>query len=310
MRLMTYNIGGVKETGFSLQDVMAVIQKIQPDILSVQEITEILDLDGNWARQPEMIAEALGYGENYFFGPVMSLREHFHARKALFVDGIFNGWQDWQHGNAIFSRWPFARLGDRSKPGRPENIPLYTPLRYQGTRNTDPRGMLLARIGQAPFYPYVISTHFTTLLGEHEREGKMNLKANEEAKIMRWKQAQRLLDVITKHVLEKGELVFLMGDLNAAPSELCLSGLLQGEGNFVRLQPENPIPTHPKISEPVDHILIHAGKRRVEYRCWILEDMQCKRASDHLPVVTDIKIYDENSPRHKELGPGVIREET
>jgi endonuclease/exonuclease/phosphatase family metal-dependent hydrolase len=170
--------------------------------------------------------------------------------------------------------------------------------------------MALARIHQAPLYPYVISTHFTTLLGEHEREGRMNLKASEEARIMRWRQAQRLLDVTTKHLLEKGELVFLMGDLNATPSELCMSGLVGSEGNFVRLLPENPMPTHPKVSEPVDHILIHVGKQRVEYRCWIMEDTQAKQASDHLPVMADIKIYAENSPRYEELGPGVIREET
>jgi len=306
---MTYNIGGIKEGDFSLQNVISVTRDAQPDILAAQEITEILDLDGNRERQPAMIAEALGYGENYYFGPIVSMREHFHARKALFVEGIFNGWQDWWHGNAVFSRWPFVRLGDRSKPGQPQNIPLYTPLRYQGTRNTDPRGMILARIGRAPFYPYVISTHFTTLLGEHEREGRMNLKANEEAKIMRWKQAQRLLDVISKHLLERGELVFLLGDLNALASELCLSGLLVGEGGFVRLRPENPMPTHSKVSGPVDHILVFAGKRRVEYRCWVVENAQSRGASDHLPVVADLAIYDENSPRYKQLGPGVIPQE-
>jgi endonuclease/exonuclease/phosphatase family metal-dependent hydrolase len=303
---MTYNIGGLKEARYRLKDVIEVIRSIQPDILAVQEITETVDLDGNWQRVMETIADALGYGHNCYFGPTISMREHFTAKKALFVDGLFNDWQDWWSGNAIYSRWPFVRLGDRSKPGLPQNLPVYIPLQYQGNRDTDPRFVILARIGDGRSFPIVMATHFSTLLGERDPVDPQRSQKKERAETMRWEQCQHMLDLTKRHLLERGELVILMGDLNATPSEACITDLLEKEGGFVRLAPIRSIPTHLKVLEPVDHILVYPGKRRIEYGCWVIDDAFTRKASDHLPVVAGINIYDENSARFRELGPGCI----
>jgi endonuclease/exonuclease/phosphatase family metal-dependent hydrolase len=306
---MTYNIGAVKKAGYSFESALSVIEKVQPDLLAIQESVEKVDLDGLWVRQAASIAERLGYGDHHYFGAAISMREHFTSKKSLFVDGVFDGWQDWWLGNALVSRWSFVRLGDGSRPGEPQNLPLYRPLQYEGTRDTDPRGMVIGRIDLAPFYPYLIGTHFSTLVGERTHIGRIDVNVREEAQIMRWKQAHRLLDIVQRRLLDKGEIVFLLGDLNAIPGEVCMADLLEAEGRFVRLIPDNPQPTHPKISEPVDHILVHAGGRRIEYHCWIVDDDECRMASDHLPVVADIEVYDDKSTRAREMGMGIYRKE-
>lgn len=306
LRLMTYNVGGVKQTEFSIDDVLEVIKNARPDLLAIQEVTERVDLDGNWVRLPSVIAQALGYGDKTFFGPTISMREHFHPKKALFVKGIFGDWKDWWQGNALFSRWPFVRLGDPSRPGQPQNLPLYRPAIYEGSRDTDPRYMILARVGYPALRPFAIATHLTTVIGEHDREDQPGIQNSERARTMRWQQSQRLLETIRSNLLVRDEFVILMGDMNAAASEPCISDLLENEGRFVRLAPVKPVPTHPKLEEPIDHILVHPGNRRVEYKCWVVDNTLARGASDHLPVVADIDIYDRNSLRLRERGPGVI----
>ena len=305
IRLMTYNIGGVKESRFSTQQLMEVITEIQPDILAVQEITERVDFDGNWIRFPLMINDALGYSENFFFGSTISMNDYFHPKKTLFVDGLFSDWQEWQQGNAIFSRWPFIRLGNRSKLGPPRNLPIYRPAIYEGSRDTDPRYIILARIGHPNTQPYIIATHLTTILGEHDLEDPKDLPNCARAQRMRLEQIQMVLEIVNQ-LFEAGELVILMGDLNAISSEPCISNLLEKEAKFIRLAPTREIPTHPKVREPIDHILVHPGARRIEYTCWTYNDPPAHKASDHLPVVADIKIYEHSSSRLEEFGPGVF----
>jgi len=293
-RLMTYNIGGArKDFGSVLSDVNEVVKEVSPDILVVQEATEFQDADGEWDSVLSRVAAAGEFGKHVCFGPTLSMQEHMHVRKALFVHSIFNDWLDWRQGNAMLSRWEFARLGNPSKCGVPRNVPLYlTPL-YRGNRDTDPRYALVARIKKAPIFPFAVGVHFTTLVAEREQEGgprSLPGKA-EEAQILRFRQARRLLDLLREHVLDRGEVVFLLGDFNAVVSEPCISLVLESEGRFVRLIPaEGQNATHPKAAEPIDHIFVYPSDRLIEYRCWIEDSPIARRASDHLPVVADVVI--------------------
>jgi len=290
---MTYNVmGAIGALDSKLGDVIEVVREIAPDILVIQETAEFQDADGMWHSALGQIAQTGGLG-NYCLGPTISLREHMHVQKPVFVHGIFNDWQDWRQGNGILSRWEFVRLGDSAKPGAPRNVPIYrTPL-YQGNRDTDPRYALIARIGRAPVFPFVLGVHFTTLIAERGREeGPRPLPGRtEEAQFLRLKQAKRLLDLLGEHVLERGEVVFLLGDFNAVASEPCIVSVLEAEGGFVRLIPtQGPGITHPKVIGPIDHIFVYPRDRLVEYQCWIVDGLAARRASDHLPVVADVKV--------------------
>ncbi len=215
------------------------------------------------------------------------------VRKGLFVHGLFNDWQDWKQGNALLSRWEFVRLGDPSKPGTPRNVPLFRAPLYEGNRDTEPRYALLSQIRHPQLTLYVVGLHLTTLVGERGRDGGSPAQPErlEAARALRVEQARRLLTLLQKHVLARGEVVILLGDFNAPASEPCISSVLVEEGGFKRLDPTNgQESTHPEVVEPIDHILVYPGNRLAEYRCWIVDTPQAREASDHLPVVAEVAL--------------------
>jgi len=206
------------------------------------------------------------------------------VKKDVMVKGVFNDWWNWSKGNALLSRIPFSRLGDASRPGVPRNVPLYQPQAYEGTRDTDPRFALIARIKHAPF-PFAATLHLTTLVGERASPSQPEIV--QQAQKLRYDQIQRLLDLVRAHILQKGQPLILAGDFNAAQNELCLRDLLEKNG-FLRLNPKNEIPTHPDLPDPIDHIYFFPKERLLNYSCRIEAGDLSHRASDHLPVVADL----------------------
>lgn len=289
-RLMTYNLGGGrKDFASNLAGILQVIANAAPDILVVQEAVDYQDADGTWFNVAEQIARIGGFRNNYFFGPTLSMKEHMHVERAIMVTGLFNDWQDWRHGNAMFCRWGFTRLSNSSRAGTPRNIPIYRPPVYEGNRDTDPRFVLLARLNQPPWYPFVMGVHLTTLLGER---GPRELPGRaEQAQMVRFQQAKRLLRLGREHLLDHKELIFLLGDFNAASTEACITTALEGEGGFTRLIPTSgPLATHPKVADSVDHIFVYPAERLVGYQCWTVDNEIARSASDHLPVIADIVV--------------------
>jgi endonuclease/exonuclease/phosphatase family metal-dependent hydrolase len=212
----------------------------------------------------------------------------------LFVDSVFSGWSELTKGNAVLSRWDFAGLGDSAKSGAPRNIPIYqTPL-YRGARDTEPRYALISRISRAPFYPFVVGVHLTTLRAERahvQDAATFSKEAVEEAQIIRLKQAKRLLDLLKRHVLEQREFVFLLGDFNAVAREPCIRFVLESEGGFVRLRPSGErTSTHSTAPGIIDHILVYPQDRVLDYECRIVDSEIARESSDHLPVVADVWI--------------------
>lgn len=291
LRLMTYNVGGGRrDFGSVLSAVIEVIREVVPDVLVVQEATESQDADGVWHSVVDQIAAGGGFG-HFHFGPTLSMREHMHVRKSLFVRSVFDDQRDWRQGNAMFSRMRFVRLGDPLQSGEPRSVPLYRRPLYQGNRDTEPRDALLARIDRPPVYPFVVGVHLTTLVGERKKGDTGPLPGRaEEAQELRVEQAERLIGWLEECVLQPGEVVLLLGDFNAVPTEPCISSVLEKKG-FVCLVPtEGPGFTHRGNRGAIDHILVYPHDRLVEYRCWIVDNPTARQASDHLPVVADVTL--------------------
>lgn len=289
LRLMTYNIGqGRKDFRSVFGDILQIIQDTKPDLLVLQEVIETRNMDNVETSYARIIMQECQFA-HFYFGQTLSMSEHMHTGKIQFVQALFEDYVEWQQGNAIFSRSRFVRLGDESKEGTPWNIPIYRPPVYEGNRDTDPRYALLARIDHAPFFPLVIGTHLTTLLGERGGQIRELPGKSEEAQLARFRQAQRLLDLIRRH--QSNEIVFLLGDLNAVASEPCIASVLEKEGGFFRLKPRESRSTHLfKVAEAVDHIFVYPEHRLVNYECRIIDNEMAQRASDHLPVVADVVI--------------------
>lgn len=304
LKLMTYNIGGGrKNLGSQFSTILRIIEEENPDILAVQEAVKWKSLNGDQFDQAKKIAESGINNKFFYFGSTLKMQENFHVKKELFIHAVFNDCENLEQGNALFSRWPFTRLGDSNKSGSPQNIPLYKVL-YGGNRESDPRHVILSRINMGHAKAFLMTTHLTTLYGE--RGSRQIPQKSEDAQMMRWEQCERILDLIREYVLEKNELTLLMGDFNAAPNEPAIMSSLEKKGGFVRLIPNNNIGTHLKLKSPVDHILIFPGKYHIKYNCRIYDDNFS--ASDHNPVVADIVIFNSDTVEHKKLGAGVFKE--
>lgn len=301
LRLMTYNIGGIKSSNYSFDSVLQIIKELSPDFLCIQEIVEMTSGSGKLDSQVQEIASILGENTSYWFGPTISLYQNFHPSKNLFVDLVFKDTQEWLQGNAFFSKMNFIALGDELEEGLPKNLPLFTPVSYEGNRNTDPRKLLISRINIPQAYPYVLGTHLTTLVGEHDENPEMRTQVKGLAQKMRLEQTKKILQIIERHTIHQGKMTILMGDFNANEDESCIVDILETEGKFVRLIPEN-------IGNPqtVDHIFIFAGDNCIDYRCRIYNEEIAYRASDHFPVYADISISSPTSKGSSKQCPGVF----
>lgn len=291
LRVMTLNLGGgIKNFSGTLETnvnrseaLLTLIHQIKPDLLCVQEIAQYVDGDGIKHSMVDLIREGAQFSHAYY-GETLSMKRHMQVRKDLMVEGLFKDWWDWSKGNAVFSRIPFARLSSEKKDGFPRNVPIFQPLTYEGTRDTDPRFAIIARVKQAPF-PYLVNMHLTTLVGE--RGEAPQEKIIQSARELRAEQILRVMDLVEANILKAGLPLILTGDLNANPDEDALSGILEAEKGFMRLVPENPIATHPFAGE-VDHFYISPTGTLREYRCKVIDNDLAHRSSDHLPVVADL----------------------
>jgi endonuclease/exonuclease/phosphatase family metal-dependent hydrolase len=285
---MTYNIGGGRrDFGTVLDSVLDVVRQTQPDVLALQEATRWLDADGHWHSSVNFLADVLGNGYQSFFGPTITLQQHFSSEKSNFLRAIFDDLQDWQFGNALLVRGGFAQLSDPTRPGQPYNLPIFRPAQYLGNRDTDPRHILLTRIAGKDVSPLVVATHLTTLLGERGGPERLLPGKTEQAEQMRCQQTHSLLNILQPYAMQKGELIFLLGDLNATEDEACMANLRQA--GFTHLHPENDgIATHTKLCCPVDHILVYPAARLKNYQCRVIDTPIARQASDHLPVVADV----------------------
>ena len=310
IKLMTYNIGGGrKDLGSVATGILETIQQERPDILALQEAISIVT-ENNVENTLTEISSNIRYN-HFFFGQTLSMEQNLSVNKYLFVYGIFNDWKDWQQGNALLSQWPFIRLNALSA-GTPRNIPIYSP-NYEGNRDTEPRYVILARVNHPTTPFYVLTTHLTTLLGERGGEKREIPLITEKAKMLRYVQCRQIITLINKHLLEKEQLVFLMGDFNAEVDEPCIQELLKN--GFFHLSPEEKVGTHIKRQdEPVDHIFVYPGKNLIKYRCQIIKNkmnasnIEAFGPSDHLPVVAEVNIYDQNTEEYKLNGSGVQKD--
>ena len=295
LRIATLNISGGEKsfeefpqaTQKSRQEALEIlVNRLNATLLCLQEVSEYLDSDGLTHSLMDGINKAGSYDYSYY-GETISMDTHMQVRKDVMVKGIFNDWWDWSKGNAIHARIPFARLSEPSRPGTPRNIPIYQPPVYEGTRDTEPRFVILTRLKEPP-HPFIATLHLTTLVNERAPHTSGNQKG--KAQEIRRQQISRFLDLVRVNILEKDEPLILAGDFNASSEEACIEGMLLSENGFKRLKPDDEGPSHPEAEDPIDHIFFYPEDRLLDYHCWIETSGLSRKASDHLPVVADIKI--------------------
>ena len=295
LKVATLNISGGQKTFEDFahdspqarQDALQhLVGQIEPDVLCLQEVSQFVDADGVSHNLVDNLKQPGKY-EHFFYGKTVSMETHMQVKKDMMVEGIFNDWWNWSKGNAILSRIPFSRLSDPQRSGSPRSIPLYQPGIYEGTRDTEPRNAILARFRQLP-YPFIATLHLTTLVGERRPRASRNKIG--QSHLLRHQQIQRFLDLVRVHILQAEQPLILTGDFNATQDEFCIRKLLEADHQFVHLTSENDVPSHNKVSRPIDHIFFYPRQRLVDYSCRIVDEDLSRRASDHLPVVAELQI--------------------
>ena len=293
LRVMTLNLGGgVKnfsgkmETSSGKAKALAtLIDTVKPDFLGVQEVAQYTDADGSLHSMVERISLDGGFDYSYY-GETLSMKKHMQIKKDLMINGLFNDWWDWSKGNAVFSHVPFSRLGNVEKDGVPRNVAIFQQLSYEGTRDTDPRYIILTRLRKEPF-PFVINLHLTTLVGERGDHAWSEIF--DAAKLTRSQQISRILGLIEQHVLIHEHPLIMMGDFNAQIDEYSLKDMLVRDHKFVHLAPVENIPTHPTAGA-VDHIFFFPATRLLSYKAYVIDNELTHSISDHLSVVADLVI--------------------
>lgn len=293
LRVMTLNLGGgvknftgsPEKSSGKTQALVQLINDINPDFLGVQEVAQYIDADGGLHSMVDRLRLDANF-DYFFYGETLSMKKQMQIKKDLMINGLFNDWWDWSKGNAVFSRTPFARLGNPTKDGVPRNVPIFLPLSYEGTRDTDPRYVILTRLKQEPS-PFVMNLHLTTLVGE--RGDHIWSEVVDAARLTRSQQISRVLGLIEEHILIPENPLILMGDFNAEINEYSLKDMLEQDHQFVHLAPKENIPTHVNAGA-VDHIFFFPVKRLISYETHIINSALAHSVSDHLPVVADIVI--------------------
>ena len=293
LRVMTLNLGGgeknftgsAEQTENKAEALVQLIEEIKPDVFGVQEIAHYIDADGITHSMVDRIHTDCGF-QHAFYGETLSMKRHMQVKKDLMVNGLFNDWWDWSKGNALFSNIAFSRLSDTNKDGVPRNVPLFQPVTYEGSRDTDPRYVILTRLKQAP-YPFVLNLHLTTLVGERGENAWSEVV--DAARITRSQQISGVISLVERHVLIPQLPMILMGDFNATADEYTLRDMLEEDHGILQLKPQETIATHPNAGA-VDHIYFFPAKRLVEYTCFVVSTPLSRSISDHLPVVADITI--------------------
>lgn len=293
LRLMTFNIAGGKRA-YSMSDenpyphlqaIIGIVRDAAPDILVLQEVTDWEFRDGARASALAGIAHTCGFERGCHFDPTLTLRDHLHVGNEIMIDALFADVANWRRGNAVCARPGFVQLADATTPGSPRGVPIFRPPRYEGNRDTEPRNAVLARANCAPVFPYVVGTHLTTLTGERGHNGSS--AREREAREVRTMEAGRILGLLRRHVLDREEVVLLMGDFNAEPGEPCIASTLVERGGFELLSGAGV--THRRAHRTVDHILVYPRSRLIDYECWSVD---CT-ASDHNPVIADVTLRSE-----------------
>jgi len=295
LRVITHNLGGgTKQYKGSLESMpmeqkeamRGLIRELNADVLCVQEVAQYIDADSLQHSMVDHIRDAGSY-PHYLYGETLSMKRHMQVKKDTMVDGLFMDWWDWSKGNAIFSRQPFSRLGDPTKEGYPRNVPIFQPLSYEGSRDSDPRYVILARIKQAPF-PYVLNLHLTTLVGERPPHAWDDVI--DAAQSTRHLQLKRVMDLVQRNIIDKHEPLIITGDFNATPEEYNIGEYLEKEIGLTRLVPRNKVATH-AVAGQVDHIFFYPKDRLDGYECWVENSRQARQVSDHLPVIAEITFH-------------------
>jgi len=242
IKVLNYNIhrGTDSAKNYNLEATCAAIKGSGAEIVGIQEIDRNWSERSNWEDQVEILTKVLG------------MKSVFAA--SIDLPPKTPGGPNRQLGNGLFSKYPILS---------PQVHHMYINddpnLAYDGTRETEPRSILEAKIDLGEKTISVLCTH----LSVHSRKERLRQIGK--------------LEGIIKRI--EGSLI-LLGDLNASPDS---EEILRLRKILIDPSLGKGLVTKPNEKRQVDYILVRDLK---------VDEIKVLKsdASDHLPLLAKLTL--------------------
>ena len=308
LQVVTFNIGGARGMRPAPHDheklavdaicaLKQVINPAQPTVIALQE-TGLAMVNGSQKNVARKMARLLG--EDYLdaFAAEVTMCDHPHPN--LWDRPAFRHMTHAAEGNAIITNLPtedwswgsypsYHNCGVAGAWARSTGISRAT-LYSSGSRDTQPRNLMVASLNYRGIPLYFLNTHLGVLIGEDRRDA--TYERSRTASQMRQAQVNEILHVVDelKRADEANEqperAIVLAGDFNAQPATPEMEML---QRDFRLLAPENDARqqwTHHAHRILIDHILLHDPADQFEViSCHIQNQIPFDDLTDHRPTV-------------------------
>ena len=305
LQVVTFNIGGARgmrpaphDHHRLASDTFATLKQVinprQPTIIALQETGRAIHRE-RCRDVGKRLARLLGEQYMASFAPEVTMCQHPHPN--LWDRPAYRDMREAAEGNGIVTNlsaeswsWGSFPAGCHGKEtwARHTNISRAT-LYSSGSRDTQPRNLMVASLRYRGMPLYFLNTHLGVLLGEDRRD--MEFELSRAASQMRQGQVADILNVVDElkaadRANEAPErAILLAGDFNAQPDSPEMEAL---QRQFRLLSPENmrsELWTHDQYRILIDHVLLHdpAGHMNV-ISCHIQSKLPFDDLTDHRPL--------------------------
>jgi endonuclease/exonuclease/phosphatase family metal-dependent hydrolase len=301
---VTINIGGHRhlndaplKTTQIASDVRRIlpIDPALPTLIALQETTRVWR-DTFSQSDGEALAQQLGTPYRFLFAPEVDSAVHAHQR--IWQRPMYKGYSRVENGNGVVTNlspaawaWAVPAEGYPGAGGAPlisttiNRAKIYS----TGSRDTQPRNLMLTCV-ESPFGAlYFMNTHLSTLGGEERRDPQHSI--SQKAIQARMFEAEQILGIV--HELRAAE-----HEANIAPRPIIFAGDFNAEASTPEMQtlqrtftlippPASEDGTHLKHKIHIDHILMAdpAHKLPPVQRCFVNTAPEVAEVTDHRPVI-------------------------
>jgi endonuclease/exonuclease/phosphatase family metal-dependent hydrolase len=304
LQIVTTNIGGHRHLNNEPLDAAQIARDVRgilpidptlPTLIAVQETTQVWR-DSEQYSDGELLAQILGQNYHFMFAPEVD--SDMHAHSTIWERSMYRGYTRVKNGNGIVTNLPLANwtwsLPEKGYPGANgisaiNSMISHAKLYSTGSRDTQPRNLIVTCV-ESPFGAlYFMTTHLSTLRSEdrHNPQHQVSQPASDE----RLFECSQLLRVVNELRAAEREAnieprpMILAADFNAEASTREMQSL-QSKFKLVEPAPSEG-GTHIKHKINIDHILIcdPAQKLPPVQHCFVNTAPEVANVTDHRPVI-------------------------
>lgn len=281
--VITVNAAGASRKGNANPQFLGqIIAKEKPDIIGIQEA--VVCWNENNKQEDNLEEFSMSFDKSYhkYFIPTLDSRINSYPDK--WSSNRFKKYTHIQQGNGLLISKNYQIVDLWSdKPGQPVPITISEPTLFLGSRNTEPRQIVITKLKNKQNNTFYFAiTHLTTL--EDERT---NPEVYKQASNIRIKQIENIIYILSQ--LKTKDPIILVGDFNASLESAEMEKLQKKFIPITKTRSELGEITHVEHKIFIDHIFFSPKERITEITkdaCYLID---LKAASDHRAVVAKLE---------------------